>query len=174
MKVSNLIRVMIVIGALAAATGTTRAQINPEISATVQAISGLSGEEEAEAAALITAALNEQGVPVLTLVRDASAANPSLAPTVAATAAGLFPDLSVFIGRAAARGAPSQSREIATSVAVTDPDNREEIFDAINRAIFNAFQDIRNNVGDGDLRDEVRDEIRDLRGDIREIISPEN
>lgn len=157
-----------------AATGTTRAKSNPEISATAQAISRLSGEEKAEAAALIAAALKEDGVDVLTLVRAASAANPSLAPTVAVTAVDLFPRLSVPISGAAAEAAPTEARAIAESVVESKPDRREQIFDAINRAIFDAFRDIRNSVGGGNLGDEIRDELRDLRGDIREIISPEN
>lgn len=169
MKMSHIIRVVIAIAVLAA-TGTTRAKSNPEISATAQAISRLSGEEKATAAALITAALKEDGVDVLALVRAASAANPSLAPKVAATAAGQFAKLSVPISGAAAQAAPTQAKEIATSVAKCDPDKREQIFDAIR----DALRDIRNNVGNGDLRDEIRDEIRDLRGDIRDIISPEN
>jgi hypothetical protein len=158
---------MIVIAVLAAATGTTRAKGNPEISATAQAISRLGGEEKAKAAALITAALKEDGVDVLTLVRAASAANPSLAPTVAATAAGLFAKLSVPISGTAAEAAPTQARAIADSVVKRDPDNRERIFDAIRRAILHTTRDIRNSIGGGDLRDEIR-------RDIREIIGPEN
>jgi len=185
MKMSHVIRVVIAIAVLVA-TGTSRAETaeqlagavskairsNPAAQApaiTAQAIGGLGGEEKAKAAAVTTAAL-KAGVDVLAVVQAASAANPSLAPTVAATTAGLFPKLAVPISGAAAQASPTQARGIGVDVAAIVPDQRDRIFDAIR----DALRDIRNNVGNGDLRDEIRDEIRDLRDDIRDIISPEN
>ena len=163
---SHVIRVVIAIAVLAA-TGSTRAQSNPEITLlaplgtsiqtataeqlasavskairsnpaaqapaiTAQAIGGLRGDEKAKAAAVTTSALKAgHGVDVVPIVKAASAANPSLAPTVAATTAGVFPKLAVPISGAAAEAAPTRAREIGECVAKCGPDYRDQIFEII-------------------------------------------
>ena len=107
---------------------------NPSQAAAIvaKAIGGLTSDDKEKAAAIITAALMAgKGADILAIVRAASAANPALAPTVAATAAELFPKLAAAIARAAAEGAPKEARAIALAVAEVVPDQRDLIFASI-------------------------------------------
>jgi len=99
---------------------------------TAQAIRGLKNDDKVKAAAVITAALKAgRGVDILAIVQACCAAKPSLAPTVAATAAALFPRLAMAISYVAAQAAPSEARAIALAVAAAVPDQRDLIFASI-------------------------------------------
>ena len=116
----------------AALRGAIRANPSRSVAIVADVFGSLKSEEKAKAAAAITAALRAApSRDILAIVRAAVAANPALAPTVAATAAELFPRLAAAISRAAAEAAPSQARAIALAVAAIVPDQRDLIFASI-------------------------------------------
>jgi hypothetical protein len=84
---------------------------NPgQVAAIVAPVVGaLATDEKKQACAVITGALTlGSGIDNLSVVRAAGAANRFLAPTIAATAARLFPRFAAAISREAAAGAPNQ------------------------------------------------------------------
>jgi hypothetical protein len=84
---------------------------NPgQVAAIVAPVVGaLATDEKKQACAVITGALTlGSGIDNLFVVRAAGAANRFLAPTIAATAARLFPRFAAAISREAAAGAPNQ------------------------------------------------------------------
>ena len=112
--------------------GAIRANPSRSIAIVARVFQSLGSEDKAKAAAAITAALMATpGTEILAIVRAAAAANPALAPTVAATAAQLFPRIAAAISRAAAEAAPGEARAIALAVAAIVPDQRDLIFASI-------------------------------------------
>jgi hypothetical protein len=96
----------------------------------------LNAGDKDKCSAVIAAALRAaKNLDLLAFVCDASKANVSLAPTIAATAATIFPKLAQEIGRRATECAPGQARAIALAVAGVVPDERESIFLAVWQAL---------------------------------------
>jgi hypothetical protein len=111
---------------------------NPTRAAEIAApvIAGLKTGDKDQCAAVIAAALRAgKNMDLLAIACDASKANPSLAPTIAATAATIFPKLAREISRGATECAPGQARAIALAVAGVVPDERESIFFTVWQAL---------------------------------------
>jgi hypothetical protein len=99
-------------------------------------IAELKAGDRDKCAAVVSAALRaRKNLDVLAFVCDASKANPSLASTIAKTAATIFPKLAREISRRATECAPGQARAIALAVAGIVPDERESIFLAVWQAL---------------------------------------
>ena len=99
-------------------------------------IAELKAGEKDKCSAVVSAALRAaKNLDVLAFVCEASKANPPLAPTIAATAATIFPKLASQISRRATECAPGQARAIALAVAGVVPDERESIFLTVWQAL---------------------------------------
>ena len=103
---------------------------------TTPVIAGLKAGDKDKCAAVIAAALRAgKNLDVLAFVCEASRANPPLAPTIAATAATVFPKLVRQISRGATECAPGEARAIALALARVAPDERESIFFTVWQAL---------------------------------------